>query len=646
VKLDQPAWLILLVLLPLLGVGALFAARMRRKQWSAFVAPRLRGKLLKQGSPLPRWFALIFLLAACATIIGGLARPQGDVGTRTEKTLGRNVLIALDLSRSMRVPDVKPDRMSQAKLVIYELLEAMPSERVGIIGFAGSAHIYAPLTVDHGAVRETVEQIDETWVPLGGSDLSAAVELAIDTLRKTGQKNNALVILSDGEKHKGDLDEMIAEAAHSGVYILTIGVGTEDGDFVPSADIPGERMIDRSGKPVLSRLQPEVMRRLAAETKGRYALAGSGMDIPAMVNSVIKDLDAFEMNGIKRRVSIEFYQWLVLPAILFLMIAILTGTRWRGINATTATVLAGFILCGANARADTVSEAKQALRNGRYPEARSAYQKLAESSRSSRRAARFRLGEATAEYRAGNFTRARSAFSKALLSPDSDVEADARLGLANSLFQLGWRNLADSPYPIDSAQLPTADAFDTMVKEHLKKLRESIKPDSPSPRGYAQLEILVKNWTDAVLHYDTCLAKKPADSSALHNRDMTLRYLQRLMELLEEDAQNMEQSLPEPQEQPGEGEPKDGDGDPKDSKGGDKESEKPGKDGNEPDDNPGKGKEKPGDPKDGEGPKEHAPRPDETPEEHARRVLKENADLENGPLTPGRLRFQTPEKDW
>ncbi len=205
-KFAQPAWLVLLVLLPLLGVAAVFVARLRRKQWAAFVAPRLRGVLLKRGSPLPRWFALLFLLAACAAIIIALARPQGDAGTRTEKSLGRNVLIALDLSRSMRVRDVKPDRLAQAKMVIYELLDAMPNERVGLIGFAGTAYVYAPLTVDHGAVRETVEQIDETWAPLGGSDLAAAVRLATDTLKKTGQKNNALVILSDGEKHEGDLD--------------------------------------------------------------------------------------------------------------------------------------------------------------------------------------------------------------------------------------------------------------------------------------------------------------------------------------------------------------------------------------------------------------------------------------------------------
>lgn len=174
----QPGWLAMLILIPLLGIGALMASRMRKLQWDAFVAPRLRGALLKRGGSLPRWLALSFLLLACSALIISLARPQGDAGVRTEKTMGRNVLIALDLSRSMRVTDVKPDRLAQAKVVIYELLEAFPNDRIGLIGFAGNSYLYAPLTIDHTAVRETVEQIDENWAPLGGSDLASAIHLA------------------------------------------------------------------------------------------------------------------------------------------------------------------------------------------------------------------------------------------------------------------------------------------------------------------------------------------------------------------------------------------------------------------------------------------------------------------------------------
>ena len=184
----QPGWLALLFLLPLLVAVALLTSRSRRLQWAAFVAPRLREALVKRGKSLPRWLAFLFLLSACAALTVALARPRAEAGTKLEKTVGRNVMFALDISKSMRVADVKPDRLSQAKIVIYELLDAMPNERIGMIGFAGTPYVYAPLTVDHSAVREIVDQIDEKWAPLGGSDLATAIQLAIETLRRPGRK--------------------------------------------------------------------------------------------------------------------------------------------------------------------------------------------------------------------------------------------------------------------------------------------------------------------------------------------------------------------------------------------------------------------------------------------------------------------------
>ncbi len=649
----QPGWLVLLILIPLLGIGAVLASRLRKRQWDAFVAPRLRGALLKRGSSLPRWFALFFLLTACAAMIVALARPQGDAGVRTEKTIGRNVLIALDLSRSMRVSDVKPDRLAQAKVVIYELLEAMPNERIGLIGFAGSPYLYAPLTIDHSAVRETVEQVDETWAPKGGSDLAAAVHLATETFKKTGQKNNALVILSDGEKHEGDLDAMIAEAEKSGVYILAVGVGTEDGGFVPNADFPNGQMVDKSGRPVVSRLQADVMRKLATETKGRFTLAGSGLDIPEMVKSVVKDLDAFEMKGRDRRVSIEFYQWLLLPAILFLIVSITAGTRWKGIKVSI--LVAGAFFLPADARASDASSAKAALAAKKYDEARKAYHKLAETSKLREQAAGYRLGEATAAYRGGDFRGARTAFSQTLLSQDPEIQASAHLGMGNSLFQLGWQGLSEETYPSTPESLPDLERFDTMVKELLAKLRETEAPQEGEASGYVRIESLITNWADAVRHFDSAMVLAPSDKAAQQNRNLTMTYLKRLRELLKQEEQETEQSMPQPQ--PGKGEPQKGDGgsgegDPKEGEG-DKEGPKKqdGKNGEEQQDkNDGKGEKPEGkDGKKGEQDQEAKngdKNPNESPEDRARRILKENSDCEKGPLTPGRYEFQDPEEDW
>jgi Ca-activated chloride channel family protein len=646
-NLAHPAWLFALTLPLVLAVLAVVIARLRRSQWQAFAADRLRPILIKRRSPITRWISFSLLLLACISLVIALTRPHEKAGTREEKILSRNVLIALDLSRSMRVQDVKPDRLSRAKIAIYELLEELPNERVGIIGFAGSSYVYAPLTVDHAAVRQTVEQIDENWAPLGGSNLKEALELAIDTLKKTGQKQNALVIFSDGEKHDDSLDDIASEAKLAGVNILAIGIGTENGDYVPNADFPGNRMVDETGQPVISRLQPEVLRNLAEATNGKYAAAGSGDDIASLVKNSIKELDAIEMEGRQREISIEYYQWFLLPAIAFLFATIIIGTRWRGVGKVIAAI--AFFLMPDPSQADDAKDVARFLSEKNFSAASQTYRKLAKETRSSNLRSRYHLGEGIASLRGGSFKSARSAFSKSLDANNPDVLAEAHLGMANSLFQLGWLELAESAYPQDLKSSPDMAQFDQLVRTRLKKLADA-KEDGEMEK----IEVLITNWTDAVRHYDSAISNMPASNAAKNNRQMTITYLKRLRELLEEEKEKTEQNMPMPQPGgEGESQPDEGDGDPDEKQGGDqqnKDSKSPGEKGDEkrekkdgsngkkpkPKDDPGKDKDK------GEKPED----PNETPEKRARRILKDSADLEKGPLTPGQREFNTPAKDW
>ena len=646
-NLAHPAWLFALTLPLVLAVLAVVIARLRRSQWQAFAADRLRPILIKRRSPITRWISFSLLLLACISLVIALTRPHEKAGTREEKILSRNVLIALDLSRSMRVQDVKPDRLSRAKIAIYELLEELPNERVGIIGFAGSSYVYAPLTVDHAAVRQTVEQIDENWATLGGSNLKEALELAIDTLKKTGQKQNALVIFSDGEKHDDSLDDIASEAKLAGVNILAIGIGTENGDYVPNADFPSNRMVDETGQPVISRLQPEVLRNLAEATNGKYAAAGSGDDIASLVKNSIKELDAIEMDGRQREISIEYYQWFLLPAIAFLFATIIIGTRWRGVGKVIAAI--AIFLMPDPSQADDAKDAARFLSEKNFTAASQTYRKLAKETQSSKLRSRYHLGEGIASLRGGSFKSARSAFSKSLDANNPDVLAEAHLGMANSLFQLGWLELAESAYPQDLKSSPDMAQFDQLVRTRLKKLADA-KEDGEMEK----IEVLITNWTDAVRHYDSAISKMPASNAAKNNRQMTITYLKRLRELLEEEKEKTEQNMPMPQPGgEGESQPDEGDGDPDEKQGGDqqnKDSKSPGEKGDEkrekkdgsngkkpkPKDDPGKDKDK------GEKPED----PNETPEKRARRILKDSADLEKGPLTPGQREFNTPAKDW
>jgi Ca-activated chloride channel family protein len=677
----QPAWFALLLLVPLFTVGAVLVARMRRKQWSAFAAPRLRARLLRRGSPLPRWLAFAFLMIAVVLLAFGMARPQTTRGTQAETSRGRNVLLGLDLSRSMLVTDLKPDRLTQAKTLCFELIEALPNDRIGLIGFAGEPYLFAPLTVDHAAVRETIDQLDMDFIPVGGSSLENALELAIKTLKETGQKENALVILTDGEETTGRMSRLAAEAKKAGVYVFAIAVGTEQGDYIPNADNPDGRHRDRSGNVVRSGINTSALKKLAAETGGRFAVATSAASIPEMVKTAISDMEQFEIAGRDRFVPIEYYQWFVLPGILFLIASGVAGTRWRGLGpASAATAAALVFMTPQTARAGMHEDALKALSDGRHGDAKDLFDKLATEAGSSDEAFRYRLAQGNAAFRQGETDVARHAFSEALRSEDPKVRAAAHHGLGTILFDTGWKRLSNGPsYPgiappesegrasdpfkqiADALSGKNAfpnkdpmDAFDDMVRQAVSEWIQGEVPDNGDTAGFDRFKGVLTDWVDAVKHFDSALRYDPSLSDAKHNRTLTVKHLKRLREILEEVQENAQQiqEVPAPGEGEGEGQGEQPDGEGEDGdqegegKGGDKEGKGNGE--GEEKDKDGEGGDHPGDKKDGEGDKDggNKPKPGESPEDAARRILKENADFEKGALGPKRFEYRQPDKDW
>ena len=695
--LAQPAWLALLLLIPLFVTGAILTGRLRRKQWAAFAAPRLRPKLLRRGSPLPRWLAFSFLLGAVVLLSIALARPQTNQGLESETTRGRNVLLALDLSRSMLVTDLKPDRLTQAKTLCYDLIEALPSDRIGVLGFAGEPYLIAPLTPDHANVRETIDQVDTDYIPIGGTNLEGALELAIKTLKETGQKENALILLTDGEETSGRMMELAADAKRAGVYVFTIAVGTEQGDYIPDKNYPDNRHRDRAGNLVRSAINPAGLKKLSQETGGRFAVATSAADVPEMVTLAISDMEQFELAGRERSVPVEYYQWFVLPGILMLIASVVAGTRWRGLGPASAAA-ACLMMFPQPLKAGEEQDARRALAEGRHEEAMNLFDQLAKEQRSVDRAARFQLAKGNAAYLHGDQDAARHGFSEALRSNDPKVRAAAHHGLGTQLFGSGWRRLSnEASYPeiakddtekksdafsriadailglsgeekseeetSKEAEKDPLAAFDGMVREALSKWTQGEVPENGDTEGFSRFSNVLSDWVDATRHFDSALRYDPSLANATHNRALTVKHLKRLREILEEVQENSQQIQPGPE--PGEGEGQ-GEGDQPQPEGegeGDQEGEGKGKDregkgkgeGDEKEEQ-GEGGDRPEDKKPGEGEKDgekdgdkdggKKPKPGESAEDTARRILRENSDFEKGALSPGRLEYRQPEKDW
>jgi len=256
----------MLLLLPLVALVGWLLARARRLQRSA--AARLQGVDAGAAGPgrLGRrdWLAL----AALACTILALARPQWNPRPYEIERRGRDLVILLDVSRSMLAADVFPSRLESARIAIHDALPAWEGQRIALLTFAGSASVRVPLTFDHGFVRYMLERADPADMVVGSTSLHAAFEKALNAVladAKAGARD--LVVLTDGEDHLSDLDQTAALVAKAGVRVLIVGVG----DPVQGARVPdppgGDRWLQYQGSDVVSRLEEGKLAKLAEASR-------------------------------------------------------------------------------------------------------------------------------------------------------------------------------------------------------------------------------------------------------------------------------------------------------------------------------------------------------------------------------------------
>ena len=501
-QFDHPEIFFLLLLVPVLLVAAILSSRARGRAWQSLVGTRLRPLLVKAGPRARRWVAFGLGLIAFSLLIATLTIPHAGYREEAEVVRGRNVLIAIDVSRSMLARDESPDRLTAARTVALDLLATFPNDRVGLIAFSGSPWLQAPLTIDHRALAETLQQLDAESLPRGGSDLSAAVKLAIETFEKTGQNDNALIILSDGEAHDGDTSDAADLAAETGMRIFAIGFGSDEGSFIEDSARPGERLRDRNGDLIFTRLKTEQLQTLANRTGGFY-MAGKGQYLAGNLQKAVEKLDQFEAEGGQRRTPIHRYQWFLLPGVLALVCALLANTAWRLLwRPAAALLLFGFLAPSAEARILPATEAEKALRDGDYAKSRDLFAEEASRARGERRA-RLKLGEGAAAYQAGSYKSAIRSYSEALLSRKPEVQTEASFALGNTIYNHALQELKKSK------GAPSADAFDKAIT----------------------------NLGEAVAHYDHALDLASGHEEARTNK----KHVEDVIKMLEQMKQQQQQ---------------------------------------------------------------------------------------------------------
>lgn len=258
------------------------------------------------------WLGLSFAIVAAA-------RPQWG---RLEEPIfdqAREILIAIDLSRSMLTPDVKPSRLDRAKLLTQSLLEKLAGERVGLVVFSGTAFLQSPLSADYEILREFLPALNPEFLPEGGTNYRALIETAMDAFGSTSSADRFLVVLSDGEATTDDWRERVPELKTKGIRVIGLGVGTTAGAMIP--DGSGGLVKDERGAVVLSKLESGTLRELADTTTGVYQDASNWIDVAALVSATVesgKKGEFTEKNTIR---LVERFQWPLGLALWLLLVS-------------------------------------------------------------------------------------------------------------------------------------------------------------------------------------------------------------------------------------------------------------------------------------------------------------------------------------
>jgi len=323
--------LIALVLVPALAVFFVWARQRRRRALETFVAAALLPTVAPDVDARRRTLRAVALTTAMLLLIVAIGGPMWGFRWQEVKREGIDLIVAIDTSRSMMAVDVKPNRLARAKLAVQDLLAQLNGDRIGLVAFAGSAFVQSPLTLDYGAFAQSLEAIEVGIIPKGGTALAEAIDVSLEAFEGRQGNHQALVLITDGEDHEGKVKEAAQRAADRGVKIYTIGIGTAEGELIPSES--GGFVKDRSGQVVKSRLDEDTLKQIAVDTGGVYLhAAGASLGLTELYNDYIAKMEKRELaSTLERRFEHRFQIPLAL-ALGLLLLEPLIGERRRPIR--------------------------------------------------------------------------------------------------------------------------------------------------------------------------------------------------------------------------------------------------------------------------------------------------------------------------
>ena len=322
IHIDNKTYLWLISVIALLLIIFVISQLRKRKMQKQFASEKLLRRLAPDRSGFKPWVKWGLLSLVVLLLSVALANPKMGTKIETVKREGVDIVFAIDVSKSMLAQDVAPNRLEKAKRIVFETINSLKGDRIGIVAYAASAYPLLPLTTDHSAAKMFLQSMNTDMLSSQGTAIQEAIRMGSQFFDEKSKTARLLIVLSDGEDHEMGATEIASEAQNNGVHIYTIGVGTEKGAPIPlgrGGDTQNYKR-DRNGEVVITKLNPELLMQIAQNAGGSYI---NGDNTKAVVEKIDKILSGTDKSEFEAQQFVDYkdqFQWFLAGAILLLVL--------------------------------------------------------------------------------------------------------------------------------------------------------------------------------------------------------------------------------------------------------------------------------------------------------------------------------------
>jgi len=318
-RFQHEIYLLALGILPVLVALFIWMVIWRRNKLKKLGDERLIGAQVRGYIPGRSTFRFILLGIALAIMIIGWANLQMGDKTDNVQRKGVDVVIALDVSKSMLATDIQPDRLTRAKQLIMRMMDKMQNDRVALIVFAGRAYLQVPLTVDYGTMKMMLANVNPGMLPTQGTVFSEAIDMSMQSFSQKERKYKSLIIISDGEDHDEHALEKVREAADQGVVVHTVGIGSPNGTTLYDPETKAVKL-DENGNQVISKLNEDELKNIAAAGHGTYQLLQNTDEVANKLMNELEGMEQKSMGTIVYTDYTSYFQYFLLIGFILLII--------------------------------------------------------------------------------------------------------------------------------------------------------------------------------------------------------------------------------------------------------------------------------------------------------------------------------------